>query len=361
MQTKRRTIMSMKKKYWEFSLIVIILGVGALVFHHLIPFMGGLLGALAVYTLVRKQMFHLSDTRHMRRSLAASLITAEATLCFLVPMTLGVWLTVSGIQHINLDPQKIIVPLEDMAHIIRSKTGYNLLSNDTLTMMMSSLPKIGQTVMDGISSFIVNMLVLIFVLYFMLIGGRDMERYIYDILPFETSDKQKVLSEMKVVIRSNTIGLPLLAVTQSLVAVLGYWIFDAPNLLLLGLLTCVSTLLPVIGTALVWAPVSLYLGLTGQTWQAIGLAAYGLIIISQSDNLIRLIIQKQMADTHPLITIFGVVIGFPIFGFMGVIFGPLLLSLFLLCANMFKRKYLDQPTPASSPGNSRKETIPTLA
>ncbi|KAA6307369.1 hypothetical protein EZS27_040963, partial [termite gut metagenome] len=57
--------------------------------------------------------------------------------------------------------------------------------------------------------------------------------------------------------------------------------------------------------------------------------------------LIRFILQKKMADTHPLITFFGVVIGLSLFGFMGIIFGPLLLSVFLLCVNIFKKEYLE--------------------
>ena len=73
---------------------------------------------------------------------------------------------------------------------------------------------------------------------------------------------------------------------------------------------------------------------------ALVLVAYGGIVVSQSDNLIRFILQKKMADIHPLITIFGVVAGLPIFGFMGVIFGPLLVSLFLLFLEMFRKEYL---------------------
>ena len=72
-----------------------------------------------------------------------------------------------------------------------------------------------------------------------------------------------------------------------------------------------------VGTALVWFPVAAYLAISGDWFHAIGLAAYGAIVVSQSDNLIRFILQKKMADTHPLITIFGVVIGLPLFGFMG--------------------------------------------
>lgn len=87
--------------------------------------------------------------------------------------------------------------------------------------------------------------------------------------------------------------------------------------------------------------IAIYMALIGNWLQAIGLAAFGALVISQLDNLIRFIIQKKMADIHPLITIFGVVIGLSLFGFMGVIFGPLLLSLFFLFVDMFKKGYLD--------------------
>ena len=131
------------------------------------------------------------------------------------------------------------------------------------------------------------------------------------------------------------------AIIQGGVAMIGYLLFGAPNILMLGFLTCFATIIPMVGTALVWFPVAAYLAISGDWFNAIGLFGYGAIVVSQSDNLIRFILQKKMADTHPLITIFGVVIGLPIFGFMGVIFGPLLLSLFFLFVDMFKKEYLD--------------------
>ena len=83
-----------------------------------------------------------------------------------------------------------------------------------------------------------------------------------------------------------------------------------------------------------------YFLVVGDWMNALVLLGYGGIIISQCDNLIRFILQKKMADVHPLITIFGVVAGLPLFGFMGVIFGPLLVSLFLLFLDMFRKEYL---------------------
>lgn len=143
------------------------------------------------------------------------------------------------------------------------------------------------------------------------------------------------------IVRSNAIGIPLLALIQGSVATLGYFIFDAPNILLLGFLTCFTTVIPMVGTALVWVPLAAYLAINGEWVNAIGIFIYGAALVSQLDNLIRFILQKQMANIHPLITIFGVVIGLQLFGFMGVIFGPLLLSLFCLFVDIFKKEYLE--------------------
>lgn len=329
--------MSTKEQYWKYSLIAIIIGLGIILARQITPFLGGLLGALTIYILVRRQMIYLSEKRKIKRSIAATVITAEAILCFLVPLALVVWLAVVNLQNINLDPQAVIAPFEEAASIIKARTGYNVLSGNSLSFFISSLPRIGQTLMGGISSFIVNMFVLVFVLYFMLIGGKKMEQYVNELLPFNETNTQEIVHEINMIVRSNAIGIPLLAVIQGGVAMLGYWIFDAPNILFSGFLTGFASIIPMAGTALVWIPIAVYMALIGNWFQAIGLVIFGSLVISQLDNLIRFVIQKKMADIHPLITVFGVVIGLSLFGFMGVIFGPLLLSLFFLFVNMFKK------------------------
>lgn len=187
---------------------------------------------------------------------------------------------------------------------------------------------------------LVNLFVLVFVLYFMLIGGTKMEQYIYELLPFSDSNKKHVMNEINMIVRANAIGIPLLAIIQGAIATLGYYLFDAPSALLFGFLTCFATVIPIVGTTLVWFPLAAYMAISGDWPHAIGLLLYCGLIVTNIDNLIRFILQKKMADTHPLITIFGVVIGLSLFGFMGVIFGPLLISIFILCVNIFKEQYL---------------------
>lgn len=332
--------MSVKEQYRKYSLITIILGLGLLLFLKMTPFMGGILGACTIYIMVRDQMLYLTQKKKIRKSVTAIILLIEAILCFLVPLSLAVWLLISKLQTVNVDTATFVNTITNLADWIHRKTEYDLLSKENISSIASILPGIGQFLMGGISSFAVNLFVLVFVLYFMLIGGTKMEQYIYELLPFSDSNKKHVMNEINMIVRANAIGIPLLAIIQGAIATLGYYLFDAPSALLFGFLTCFATVIPIVGTTLVWFPLAAYMAISGDWPHAIGLLLYCGLIVTNIDNLIRFILQKKMADTHPLITIFGVVIGLSLFGFMGVIFGPLLISIFILCVNIFKEQYL---------------------
>ena len=332
--------MSVKEQYRKYSLITIILGLGLLLFLKMTPFMGGILGACTIYIMVRDQMLYLTQKKKIRKSVTAIILLIEAILCFLVPLSLAVWLLISKLQTVNVDTATFVDTITNLADWIRRKTEYDLLSKENISSIASILPGIGQFLMGGISSFAVNLFVLVFVLYFMLIGGTKMEQYIYELLPFSDSNKKHVMNEINMIVRANAIGIPLLAIIQGAIATLGYYLFDAPSALLFGFLICFATVIPIVGTTLVWFPLAAYMAISGDWPHAIGLLLYCGLIVTNIDNLIRFILQKKMADTHPLITIFGVVIGLSLFGFMGVIFGPLLISIFILCVNIFKEQYL---------------------
>lgn len=169
-----------------------------------------------------------------------------------------------------------------------------------------------------------------------------MESYFRELLPFRAFVATGVLHEVRMIVRSNAFGVPLLAIVQGLVAFVGYVAFGVPSPFFWGVLTCFATIIPIIGTALVWIPLAAYLALNGDWSMAVGLMLYGGLVVTHVDNLVRFVLQKKMANTHPLVTIFGVVIGLSLFGFMGVIFGPLLLDMFVFCVRLFKTTYLDR-------------------
>ena len=334
-----------KESYWKYSLVIILLVMLVVITRRLMPFLGGLLGALTVYILVRRQMFHITDRWHLRRSLGALLVTGEVVLVFLLPLSLIVWMLVAQLQDINVDPDTFAASVQQTAALIEEKTGFDVWGKESQAFLMKWVPHVMQIIMSWISGLVVNLGVMVLVLYFMIVGGRNMEQYLRVLLPFNKENTTDVLNKIHLIVRSNALGIPLLALIQGSVATVGYFLFDASSPLLLGLLTCFVTVIPIVGTALVWVPASAYLALQGDWVNAAALFLYGAAVVSQLDSLIRFILQKQMANIHPLITIFGVIIGLQLFGFMGIIFGPLLLSLFCLFVDIFKKEYLEPRPP----------------
>lgn len=328
----------MKEQYWKYSLIIFIIGLGILLFRQAQPFMNGILGGFTLYILLRNLSNWLQTK--IKPLLAVWMITIGVTLFILIPVSLFSWAIVSQISGMHFDTQAIIQPAHQVIDIIEERTGFDLLSEKSLSFMVVQASSIGQKIMTGVSDLIVNLAVAIMLMFFMLWEGRKMEHYLSTIMPFEESNKREVLNKIQLMVRSNAIGIPLLAVIQGIISLGGYLLCDAPNPYLTALLTAFASIIPLVGTALIWIPVSIYFLIMGEWINALILLGYGGIIISQCDNLIRFLLQKKMANIHPLITIFGVVAGLPIFGFMGIIFGPLLVSLFLLFLDMFRKEYL---------------------
>ena len=178
-------MLSIREKYGRYSLFVLIFVLGIAIFVKVVPFLGGLLGAVTIYVLLRRQMWFLTERRRWRRSVAASALLAEAVCCFLIPIALSGWMVAVKIQSIVANPREFIVPLKHLAGLIEAKTGYELWSESNVRWLLGYIPSVGQWLVEGMVDFAVNLVVLLFVLYFMLIGGRRMESYCSDLLPFD--------------------------------------------------------------------------------------------------------------------------------------------------------------------------------
>ena len=154
----------------------IILVLGTILFIKFLPFLGGILGAFTVYILVRKQMIKLTEVKKMHKGLAAALLLLEVVLCFMIPVSLVVWLLISKVQDINLNPSELIKSAEHIADVVQAKIGFNFLDLSNLSSLLSYLPKVAQLLMSGISGFAINLVVMVLFLYFMLIGGKNIDR-----------------------------------------------------------------------------------------------------------------------------------------------------------------------------------------
>ena len=194
-------------------------------------------------------------------------------------------------------------------------------------------------IFNSTTGIISEMVMMYFTLYFTLSEKEQMENWVRNILPFSTSNNQKILSELKSSTISNLIGIPLIGIVQGLVSWIAYLICGIDQSFSWALITGIVSIIPVVGTALIWLPLALFLIISGQTTSGIFLLAMGVLVITNLDNGVRLIVSKKIANVHSLIVIFGVIIGLNSIGFMGIIFGPLLLSYLFIFIEIYRDEY----------------------
>ena len=338
---------SSRERIWKVTLIVLIVGLGLILFRQAQPYMSGVLCALTLYILLRRPTFRLAQ-KLGRPTLATVIIVIAVILFIVIPLTLIVWFVVDKIQQAEWNVNEIIAPATQMFDIIEQRFGIDLLTQETISFVGGKLTALGQSIIGGIGSFFINLLVALLLLFFLLNGGKKWEQYLASVIPMKNINKKETMEKVNTMVKSNAIGIPLVAILQGIIALIGYLIFNVPNAGLAAIATGFCSIVPIVGTMVVWVPLGIYFMVLGQWGQALGLLAFGAVCISQSDNLLRFILQKKMANTHPLVTIFGVIVGLSLFGFIGIIFGPLLVSLFLLFLDMFRKEYLaDEPAPLS--------------
>ena len=133
--------MNVKEQYWKYSLVTIIVVLGTILFVEFIPFLGGILGACTIYILVRKQMLYLTEKKHLRRSFVAVILLLETILCFLIPLSLAVWLFINKLQNFNLDPTQLVKSAEHIANLI--ELVINMILDPVLILGPGALPELG--------------------------------------------------------------------------------------------------------------------------------------------------------------------------------------------------------------------------
>lgn len=330
-----------KEKRHKYILIGFLILLGLIIFDHTRPYMSGFLGAATLYVIVNGQQKFLTQRLKFKKSLSALLIVLEVLFFILIPLTGITLLVIDTFSGVTINPEAIVQQINDFIDTLEARLGFNIFTPENL----AALPKAGSNILQALGnsvySFVINVVVILFVLYYMLYNNNEFEQAIREVLPFKEENKQILAEETKMIIQANAVGIPLMAIIQGFFAYLGYLIFGVSNPVLYAILTAFATILPIIGTMIVWVPLGISILLGGDYVNGVSLLIYGLFIIGGVDNVARFLLQKKLADIHPLITVFGVLIGIPMFGFWGVIFGPLLLSLFILFFNMYRHEYVE--------------------
>lgn len=324
--------------------LVALIAIACIIFQQLNFWVGSFLGAITMYVVLRHQMFYLVEKCHLPRWIASLLLVIMVAL---ILAGFGYLLVKAiGPEVPKLNMQGFVKNINTVADELNETLGISLVPKDIVQRSDGLIASMFSNILNTTYSFAANVFMMLIVLYFMLTSGRRMERKMWLYSPFKERSLCLIKREVKNMIYSNAVGIPLILILQTLLSTLIYWMLGFGNYFFWGFLTAICGLIPIVGTSIVYIPVALYMMANGEIWNGIILLAYGLTIISNSDNVFRIIMLKRVADTHPLIVIFGVILGIPLFGFWGVIFGPLFISGFILLIKIYYVEYglVHEPT-----------------
>ena len=325
----------------QIMLILIIILICILIFKNLYYYLPGFLGAITLYVLYRNSYFKLTEKRRWNKPLTSLLFILISIVFIVLPIWALVDYLVPQITSFLNNTDKIVSQFNMLKEYMADKPFLKDIdmSDQALLSTLQGFTKYVPTVLNSVAEVMVNILVTLFVLYFMQVYGRQMEGYIARGIPFSPKSKQELWKEFDSMVRSNAIGIPILGFFQGLVAVVGYWIFGVENFILLGMLTGIASIVPVLGTMTIYVPLGVITLAGGETGNGIGILLYGLLLIGSIDNILRFTILKTLGNVPPLITVFGVLLGLKMFGMLGLIFGPLILSSVGVLIKVYSNKY----------------------
>lgn len=335
----------------KYVFLGIIILFGVFLFSSLIQFVSAFLGAIMLYVLTKSFACRLLS-KGWSKNMTAILIIIISFFVILLPVAVLASLLYNKISAVLSHPQIITNSVKQVDAIVQKRYHVKLIGDNTIHSIQSTASSLLSGVLKQSLNFITTILMMYFFVYFMLQNINRMEAAILFYLPFK-KDKIKIFGDELVhQTFSNSVGIPAISIAQGIFGFLCYWIAGITEAGFWGVITAFAALIPVVGTGLVWVPAAVYLFVIGHNWQAIFVLLFGALIMSSLDNIIRFILAKKMADVHPVVTVLGVILGLQYFGFLGLIFGPLLISYFLILLKIYYVEY-EKPVYAR-PGKKRQ-------
>lgn len=320
-----------------FVLLLIVL-FAFLIFRELIPYLSGVLGAITFYVILRKWMVYLVKKK-WNPHFAALFLMLFSFISILLPVA-GIILMLGGkVGEAVENSEKIAKVVKTKMKWLEDNYSFDLSSRANTEELSTWISENLENFAGGTFNIFIAIGLMYFLLYYMLTNRNELKSSLYEYIPISEDNLKIIGSESQAMVRSNAIGIPLVAIAQGIIALIGFLIFGIKDPFFWFIIVTVGSMIPFIGTLVGILPVFILTLSTGNNFAAWGILIFGLVVVGSTDNIIRLFVLKKLDNVHPLITLIGVIVGVPLFGFIGLIFGPLLISLFLVVVRIYKKEF----------------------
>ncbi|HLD05005.1 MAG TPA: AI-2E family transporter [Candidatus Nanoarchaeia archaeon] len=196
-----------------------------------------------------------------------------------------------------------------------------------------------QSIVSSVSNAILQLFIFFFVMYYCFKEGPAFFSHVQDVLPLRKQQKSIMIQELKRMIHAVIHGQFTTALLQGIIGGIALWLLGVPSPIFLGFVMFIFSFLPVVGSALIWIPSSIWLALEDHTYRAIALAVFGLVVLSNIDNLIRPKLIHNNTNLHPVLVFLGVLGGLNVFGFSGILLGPIVLLMLTVLVRFYREEH----------------------
>jgi len=320
-----------------FLAIVVLLGI--LLASEFAVFLPGFLGATTLYIVMRHPMIYLMAKKRWSRSLTAWMLILASFVTIMIPIGGLIGMLSSKVAYAIDHSNELSIALQKLITQLEETIGLNVISQENLYKLGNFVAQTIPDILGATFETLGTIFFMYFILYFMIVSHDKMEAGLYRYIPLKVENVEKLGHEIREMVFSNAIGIPVIGFLQGVVAVIGYLVLGVNEPWFWFVITCITAMLPVLGAALAYVPLSIIFFANDHTWQGVAMLIYGFGVIGTVDNIFRFTLAKKFANVHPLVTVFGVIIGLKLFGFLGLIFGPLLISLFVLLLKIYSSEF----------------------
>ncbi len=208
------------------------------------------------------------------------------------------------------------------------------------------------TIFTLFTRLLVGLFLMAFVIFYALVDGRALLEYVRGTIPLSATQTDHLFKRIGDTVDAAFLGQIVVSIAQGTVGAIGFIIFGLPNPIFWGFVMIVLSIIPVVGAFLVWMPAGVVLMILGNTFGGVGILLWGLLPVSLIDNFLRPYLVGSRAEMHPVLVLVGVLGGLLVFGFIGFIIGPLILSLFVAVLNFWREENM-----ATSLGGDQGEPL----
>jgi predicted PurR-regulated permease PerM len=338
-------------KQRNYITLVIIIALGCLIAYSLTGIFGSLLSTLVLYTILRPGYIYLTEVKMWSKSLTAILLLFISVLVIVLPFYALSSMVIEKITDLKNDQIYFKNLLYKIQHLMPVGGKVQQMIEDGIKNIGTWATSLFPSLISGIFNIVLGLLLMYFLLYFMLVERESFENALIKYAPFREQNALRFAEEMRNTTYANVVGQGFIALVQGSLVSLAFYVLGYKDPLFWGVVTSFISLVPILGPPVVFVPAALLQLADGNNFAGWAMLIFGFVVIINIDNVLRLMIAKRVGNIHPIITVLGVVIGIPLFGILGLVFGPLLLSYFFLLIKIYE---------TSSMATERLERIKTI-